>query len=138
MEYTIKEVASKTNLSTYTIRYYEKEGLLPTVSRDKAGNRVFSDDDLEWISIICCLKNTGMPIKDIKTYIDLKKQGDSTLEVRRTIVTDHKKAVENKISQLMKELKKVNEKVKYYDTACEDGTEAFVKNKCRIQKIRMK
>ncbi|GAA0069968.1 MerR family transcriptional regulator [Clostridium sardiniense] len=138
MEYTIKEVANKTNLSTYTIRYYEKEGLLPTVSRDKAGNRVFSDDDLEWISIVCCLKNTGMPIKDIKTYMDLKKEGDSTLEVRRTIVTDHKKAVENKISQLMKELKKVNEKVKYYDTACEDGTEAFVKNKCKIQKIRMK
>lgn len=138
MEYTIKEVANKTNLSTHTIRYYEKEGLLPKVSRNKAGNRVFSDDDLEWISIICCLKNTGMAIKDIKTYIDLKKQGDSTLEVRRNIVTEHKKAVENKISQLMKELKKVNEKVKYYDRACEDGTEAFVKNKCIIQKIRMK
>lgn len=127
MEYTIKEVSNKTNLSTYTIRYYEKEGLLPTISRDKVGNRVFSDDDLEWMSIVCCLKNTGMPIKDIKTYMDLKKEGDSTLEVRRTIVTDHKKAVENKISQLMKELKKVNEKIKYYDEACMDRKEVSVK-----------
>ncbi|MGL4569982.1 MAG: MerR family transcriptional regulator [Clostridium sp.] len=138
MGYTIKEVADKTNLSTYTIRYYEKEGLLPKVSRNELGNRVFSEDDLEWISVICCLKNTGMHIKDIKIYIDLKREGDSTLEVRRDIVTEHKKAVENKILQLKKELEKVNEKVEYYDIACEDGTEELVRKKCKLKMMSFK
>lgn len=137
LEYTIKEVSEKTNLPAYTIRYYEKEGLLPTIKRDDSGNRVFSNEDLEWILTICCLKNTGMHIKDIKTYMELKKEGDSTLEVRRKIVNKHKNDIENEIAKLKEELEKINKKVEYYDIACKDGTEKLVKNKCNFQKIRI-
>ena len=71
--YSINEIAKLCGLSVYTIRFYDKEGLLPFVTRSKSGNRQFSENDLDMIKLICCLKNSGMPIKDIKRYIDLDK-----------------------------------------------------------------
>ncbi len=64
----------KVNLTTYTLRYYDREGLLSNVGRDKSGNRIFSKDDMEILSLICCLKNTGMPIKEIKQFIDWQEE----------------------------------------------------------------
>ena len=65
MEYSIGQVAEKLNLPCSTIRYYDKEGLLPFIQRKNSGVRVFSDSDINMLTIIECLKNTGMPIKDI-------------------------------------------------------------------------
>ena len=70
MFYTIGEVSKKFNIPTSTLRYYEKEGLLPFIERDKNGIRKFKEENFEWIHTIECLKNTGIPIKDIKNFID--------------------------------------------------------------------
>ncbi|MDR3541615.1 MAG: MerR family transcriptional regulator [Desulfosporosinus sp.] len=118
MGYTIGQVAEKFDLTAHTIRYYDKEGLLPFVDRSKAGNREFSDSDLNWLKLICCLKNTGMPIKQIKQYIEWCLQGDDTLEIRRQMFIDHRKEVLKQMDNLQENLKTIDYKLEFYDTIC--------------------
>lgn len=127
MNYTIKQVSEITGLSASTLRYYEKEQLIPGVERNISGIRVYTEHDLEWISIITCLKNTDMPLKDIKKFVNLCALGDSTLEERRQMVLSHKKNVESKISELQHYLEHVNFKANYYEAACKVGREAELK-----------
>lgn len=119
MEYTIKQAAEKMNLTAYTLRYYDKEGLLPFVSRDNSGNRLFTDNDLEWLGLICCLKNTGMPIRQIKKFIQGAIEGDNTLENRIEMLLEHRKDVLKQIEDLNKNLEKINWKINYYSTNLE-------------------
>lgn len=118
MGYTIHQVAEKFDLTAHTIRYYDKEGLLPFVERSSAGNREFTDSDLDWLKLICCLKNTGMQIKQIKQYIDLCMQGDETLGIRRQMFIEHRKEVLKQIQDLQKNLETIDYKINFYDTAC--------------------
>lgn len=118
MGYSIAEVAEKTNLTPHTLRYYEKEGLLPFVDRSDTGNRDFKEKDLEWLELICCLKNTGMSIKQIKEVIALCLKGDDTLEIRREIFISHREEVLSQIEELHKNLDKINCKINYYDSIC--------------------
>lgn len=115
MGYTIKQVAEKLDLTAYTLRYYEKEGLLPFVDRNEHGNRVFGDNDVEWVMLICCLRDTGMSIAEIRRYVELCMEGDDTVECRRQIMLDHKRVVEQKIEQMKKYLAKINKKLRVYD-----------------------
>jgi len=114
--YTISDVAKRCELSVYTIRFYDKEGLLPFVSRNSAGNRQFSETDLEMIKLICCLKNTGMQIKTIKQYIDLYMQGEHTAPLRKRMMVDHSKAIVKQIDDLNKQLTIVQLKIEYYES----------------------
>lgn len=123
MSFTIAQTAVKTGISAYTLRYYDKEGLLPFVKRDRNGNRDFTEEDFEWLSFIVCLKNTGMPIKNIKAYIKLLQEGDPTLERRLQVFRQQKKAVEKQIAELEDYMKKIDYKIWYYETAVEAGTE---------------
>jgi len=136
MNYTIKQIAEKTGFSTYTLRYYENQKILPPISRDASGNRVYSQEDIGLLDTIRCLKNTGMPLNEIGVFVNLCIQGDSTLETRKQIVTGHKQVVEQKVSQLMSEMKKINEKAEYYAQACKDGTEMYLKEKCRLERLQ--
>jgi MerR family transcriptional regulator, aldehyde-responsive regulator len=124
MAYTIKEVSNKVNLSAYTLRYYEKEGLLPYVRRNKHGNRLFGDEDLEWIGLICCLRDTGMPVAEIKRYVDLCMKGDETIQTRRQIIQNQKIFIEKQIEEMKVHLEKVNNKLKYYDSLMNTDGEA--------------
>lgn len=114
MTYTIKQVSERTNLSPHTLRYYEKEGLLPLVKRSESGLRRFSDEDLEWLGLICCLKSTGMPIRQIRSFVELSKQGDKTLPQRCEILKQHKTHVEEQIRIMKKHLEKVTRKIEYF------------------------
>ena len=82
MLYTVGEMAKLLGIPTSTLRYYDKEGLLPFVERSEGGIRVFKDNDYEWLKIIDCLKKTGMPLKDIKEFILMAIQGDDTIDRR--------------------------------------------------------
>ena len=70
MLYTVSEMAKRLGVAPSTLRYYDKEGLLPFIERSDGGIRMFKDTDFEWLSIIECLKKTGMPIKEMKVFID--------------------------------------------------------------------
>lgn len=117
--YTIREAAEKTGFSAYTLRYYERQNILPPVARDASGNRMYSEDDLNLLETIRCLKNTGMHVNDIGTFIALCREGDSTLEQRRQVMLEHKAQVEERIAQMMHELEHIERKLDYYDRACQ-------------------
>ncbi len=121
MGYYIGQVAQKTGLSTHTLRYYEKEGLLPYVKKNGSGLRIFSDTDLNWLSIIECLKETGMPLKGIKQYIDWDKEGNKTLNKRLEMFENHKKHVEEQIEKYQKYMQKIDYKINVYREAVKCG-----------------
>ncbi|MCE5343824.1 MAG: MerR family transcriptional regulator [Eubacteriales bacterium] len=111
MGYTIKQISEKTSISPYVLRYYEKEGLLPHVSRSDNGFRFYSEEDLEWLGLICCLKNTGMSLKQIKAFVDLSAEGKDTLKQRCEMLVEHKRNVENQVQEMQKQLEKVSRKI---------------------------
>jgi DNA-binding transcriptional MerR regulator len=96
------------------LRYYENEGLLPGVARSRNGIRRYSENDLEWLGLICCLKNTGMSIKQIKNFVELSMDGDSTLKERCELLVEHKKIVEEQIEEMHKHLQKVTKKIEHF------------------------
>lgn len=119
MNYTIKQAAERANLTVHTLRYYDKEGLLPFLHRDQGGNRVFGESDLEWLGLICCLKNTGMPIKQIGAFIQWCLVGDETLDLRREMLLEHRQAVIRQLAELNHNLEKINCKIDHYNHLCE-------------------
>lgn len=82
MIYTVGEMAKMLDVPASTLRYYDKEGLLPFVERSPGGIRMFQESDYGWLKIISCLKKAGMSLKDIREYINLALQGDETIEQR--------------------------------------------------------
>ena len=122
MLYTVGEISKRVSIAPSTLRYYDKEGLLPFIERSKSGIRMFKDSDLEWLSIIECLKKTGMPIKEIKKFVDWCIEGDSTIEQRLELIDRRKEAVLKQIEQLKQTLDTLNYKHWYYETAKEAGT----------------
>jgi DNA-binding transcriptional MerR regulator len=124
MTYTIGEVAKLLNLSVFTLRYYDKEGLMPFVERTASGKRIFRESDLSILHIIECLKLTGMPIKDIKCFIDWCSEGDASLQQRYDMFLERKAAVEAQMQELKKTMDVIEYKCWYYKTALDAGTEA--------------
>ena len=114
MDYSIKQISEKTNLKAHVLRYYEKEGLLPFINRSASGIRRYSESDLEWLGLICCLKHTGMSIKQIKDFVELSMRGGETLKQRCDMLIEHRKNVESQIAEMQKHLQKVAHKIKYF------------------------
>jgi DNA-binding transcriptional MerR regulator len=114
MKYTIKQASEKTNLSIYTLRFYDKEGLLPLVSRSSNGIRKFSDNDIEWLKLICCLKNSGMSIEKIKEFMELCLEGVKSCEEKKQLLEEHKKHIISQIDQLQNSLKVIDYKISHY------------------------
>ncbi|GAB2559721.1 MerR family transcriptional regulator [Gracilibacillus alcaliphilus] len=129
MTYSISDVAKKLNLTIHTIRYYDREGLIPFVERTANGTRVFKDSDIDLLNIIQCLKASGMTIKDIKTFIEWCSDGDSTLQQRYDLFLKQRSAVETQMKELKKTLDVIEHKCNYYQVAVEAGTEDIHQHK---------
>ena len=125
MSYTISEAAEKTGLPPSTIRFYDKEGLLPNIKR-KNGIRVFEDMDLRLMGLLTCLKNTGMPIKRIRDYVELTSKGDETLQERYEIIKAQRQFVLDQIEQLQYYLEELDFKDWYYNKALSAGSESAI------------
>jgi DNA-binding transcriptional MerR regulator len=134
MTYTIKEVSELFDLSIYTLRYYDKQGLLPFVSKNASGYREFTESDLGFIYTICCLKNTGMPLKDIRTYIDYCMQGVSTIDSRRSLLEAHRRNVLEEIAVLQSNLTEVDKKITDYSSPDAEQVIAEKIRKTRLEK----
>lgn len=124
MFYTVGEMAKKIGVAPSTLRYYDKEGLLPFVERSSGGIRVFKEADYEWLKVIECLKKTGMPLKDIKTFIEMAMQGDDTIDERLELIRKQRDEVGRQIAELQETLDTLNFKCWYYETAKSAGTTA--------------
>ena len=117
MKYSIGQAAKITGLSAHTLRYYEKEGLLPFVKKSGSGLRIFSETDLGWIAMIECLKGVGMSLKGIKQYIDWYQEGDSTLTQRLEMFKQQKQNLLQQMEQLQHHMEKINYKINLYTEA---------------------
>lgn len=113
MKYTIGEFSKLTNLGIHTLRYYEQKHLI-TPERDSGNRRCYSEKDLSWIAFIKRLKDTGMPIKEIRHYAELRAAGESTLQERMEILTAHREALSEQITQLQEHMTKLDEKIDFY------------------------
>lgn len=129
MGYSIGQVAERCGISTYTLRYYDKEGLLPFVKKTPSGLRDFSDQDIDLLRIIECLKGTGMQIKDIRQYIVWLMQGDSTLQQRLDMFERQKECLQMQMRQLMDFMDKIDFKIDFYKDAVAHGdTNVYERN----------
>lgn len=118
MAYTVGEMAKILHVAPSTLRYYDKEGLLPFVERSSGGIRLLKDSDFEWLSMIECMKQTGMPM----TFIDLCMAGDSTISERLNLIRRQQKVAHAQMAQLQSTLDMLDYKAWYYLTAQQAGT----------------
>ncbi len=118
--YSIQDVSKKTGLSAHTLRYYEKEGLLSNVERTAGGFRQYTDEDLEALGLICCLKNTGMSLQEITRFVTLTHEGDQTLKDRVEMLREHRESVITRIEEMQKYLEKVTWKLNFFSEKLRD------------------
>ena len=112
--YTIQDVSKKTGLTAHTLRYYEKEGLITGVERSQGGIRQYTDEDLERLGLIRCLKNTGMSIQEIARFVQLTHEGDHTLEERVELLREHRERVLERMAEMQEHLDKVTWKLNIF------------------------
>lgn len=120
--YSISEIADLMHMNISTLRYYDKQGLLPFVERDTSGNRQFKQADLIMINTISCLKITGMKLKDIRTYVDWVQAGMQTAPQRLEMFKEREQAVHRQIKALEYTLDFIKGKQNYYEQAIAQGT----------------
>ena len=128
MNYTIKQVSEMTGLSIPTLRYYDKEGLLPDLQRKESGYRVFSDRDLEAIDLIECFKESGLTIREIRHFMSLVRQGDVTLDERLAIFQTNIARLEEKLAAVQNALDHSRRTLAFYEIAAKTGSAETAKN----------
>ena len=128
LEFSISEVAEKMNVTVPTLRYYDIIGLFKNLKKNKACNRVFTEEEVEALRVIQYLKKSGMQLTEIKEFMNWCKDGDSTHENRLNLFKKQKENVINEINKLKETLSLIEFKEWYYTEALRDGTEENVKN----------
>ena len=113
LEYSIGDFSKLTGLGIHTLRYYEHEGLIAP-ERNSSNRRCYSDKDFTWIEFIKRLKDTGMPIKEIRHYAKLRAAGNPTLSERMEMLAQHQQALNEQIAQLQEHKIKLDEKIEFY------------------------
>ena len=126
--YTVGEMAKMLGVPASTLRYYDKEGLLPFVERSAGGIRMFRESDLEWLRVIGCMKKAGMSLRDIRQYMELVMQGDDTIDARLEMFRRQRKTLEAQMAELQHTMDMVDYKCWYYETAQKSGTIDIPKN----------
>lgn len=124
MQYSIGEVAKMTGLSPSTLRFYDKEGLFPSLKR-QSGKRIFDDGHIESLRIIECLKRSGLEIRDIRRFMELTTKGSASYAQRRELMEERRLKTLEQIEELQKTLAVLEYKCWYYDEAISRGNEDF-------------
>ena len=114
--FTVKEASEIMGISPHSLRFYDKEGLFPTLSRTESRRRMFSYADLEWIHNIQCWRATGMPLAEIKRYIELLREGDTTLDERYRIILKQRERAIEEAKAARERVKMLEYKVNWYES----------------------
>ena len=112
---TISEVAARTGLSAHTLRYYERIGLLDPVARASGLQRRYGGADLAWLGFVQRLRATGMSIRDMQRFAQLRRAGPGTVAARRALLEAHRDEVVERIAELQRDLHSLTEKIAHYD-----------------------
>jgi DNA-binding transcriptional MerR regulator len=113
--YTVKEIAQLLDMTEHTVRYYTDMGLVPTLKRDKNGNRLFDENSKNWLIGIKNLRGSGMSVQSVKDYVNLCLQGKSTLGIRYDIILEQKKQIEQQLKEMNERYQYLEQKAKWYD-----------------------
>lgn len=123
--YTMKEACEKTGLHYETLKFYCNQGLVPNVKRNSKNYRVFDDNDVAWISSLNCLKNCGMSIAEMKNYIDLCLEGESTIMERKAILEEKRRSLEDEMQRIQESIDYIDWKQGFYDDILSGKTPYF-------------
>ena len=126
---TIAEASKKVNLSADTLRYYERIGLIPEVSRTESGIRNYTEEDLGWIEFSKCMRNAGMSIEALIEYIKLYKKGDVTLEARKQLLISQKDVIKERLEEIQNTFDRINYKIKNYEKLLVEREKDLLKKK---------
>nr|WP_281243462.1 MerR family transcriptional regulator [Evansella caseinilytica] len=113
----IAEVSKKFDISSDTLRYYERIGLLPHVSRNKSGIRDYTEEDCKWIEFVKCMRSAGLPIEVLIEYVGLFQQGDETIEARKELLIEQRNELKRKMEETKKILQRLDYKIDSYEHA---------------------
>jgi DNA-binding transcriptional MerR regulator len=113
----IAEVSEKYSISTDTLRYYERVGLIPAVNRTESGIRDYNEMDLKRVEFIKCMRSAGLPVEALIEYISLVLQGDRTIEARKDILKEQRDLLVTRMSEMQKTLEILNYKISVYESA---------------------
>ena len=127
---TIKEVSEKFGISQDTLRYYERVGLIPPVTRTPSGNRDYQESDLGWVENAVCMRNAGVPIEALIEYVKLYQMGDMTFEARRQLLQEQYDALQEQKEQIEATMKRLAYKVSRYEKAVQPGVLSWDKEDC--------
>ena len=112
---TIAEVSKKYGLSADTLRYYERIGLIPPVPRTKGGVRDYGEESCGWIELMKCMRAAGVQIEALIRYVALFRQGEGTLEARRTLLEEQREQLSARMADMQRSLDRLGEKIAWHD-----------------------
>ncbi len=118
---TIKEVSEKFGISQDTLRYYERVGMIPHVTRTAGGIRNYQESDLGWVEMALCMRSAGLPIEAMIEYVRLFQEGDETIPARLQLLLDQREALIEQQAKIDSTLKRLNYKISRYEKAIETG-----------------
>ncbi|MDO4269051.1 MAG: MerR family transcriptional regulator [Eubacteriales bacterium] len=119
---TIKEVSELYNITPDTLRYYERVGMIPPVTRNAGGKRDYTEDDLGWVNLALCMRSAGLPVEVMAEYVRLFRQGDSTISERRQLLIRQRETLLEQKKQIDATLERLNGKIAVYEEAEKRGT----------------
>lgn len=123
--YTMKQACAATGMTYEALKFYCNEGLVPNVKRDKNNYRIFDERDINWIKSLTCLKNCGMSIEEMKVYLALCLQGESSIPARKEILEQHREALLARIRELQEHVAYIDWKQQFYDDVLAGRTKYF-------------
>ena len=125
---TIREVSEKFGITQDTLRYYEKAGIIPKISRTPGGVRDYRPEDLDWIEHVVCLRRAGMPVESLVEYLRLSLQGDGTFPERLELLTEQRENLKKQQKKLQDAMDRLDYKISRYQTAVETGRLSWDEN----------
>lgn len=118
---TIKEVAEKYDISADTLRYYERVGMIPKVTRRPNGIRDYQESDLGWVELAICMRSAGLPIEVMIKYVKLYKEGDNTIPARLELLQEQMNVLKEQKAQIESTVERLAYKISKYEEAMETG-----------------
>lgn len=118
---TIKEVAQQFHISQDTLRYYERVGMIPPVTRTSSGIRDYQETDLQWVELAICMRSAGLPVETMIEYVKLCQEGDNTIPARLQLLVEQREALQEQRKQIEETLERLNFKISRYERAVETG-----------------
>ena len=128
---TIKEVSEKYNISQDTLRYYERVGMIPPVTRTGGGIRDYQETDLSWVELAICMRSAGLPVEAMIEYVRLYQEGNQTIPARLQLLVDQREALLEQKRQIYTTLERLNYKISRYEKAIETGKLTWEKDACK-------